>query len=591
MQQKADADDYRDAQQRDGAPGLRCALELTAVFHPVTRHLSHEGVHHLLAVIHHRSHVAPGDVAHDHDLPLHLLAADVIGAGFLADIRQTFQRHPRAGGCINEQFAESVEIPATCRLCLDPLNLAGRVVAQTTSLLYRRASSLRRADGAAVLGFGRGLPTGSRRYSRLETCATNGFVAAEAHHKVEGVAALQHARHRHALDGRLHRLRHVTHGQAVAGNSVAVEVRAQDGHIGLLFDGQVHHARHGFHLLAGTARQQAQLIEVVAENLHRHVGPCAGQHVVNAVRNRLADDDVHAGKEGEITPQRLKQFLLGPLLHLQGHVNLRRLDALGVFVQLGAALASRHAGYLRMREQRAFNEVAILVGLSQRRAGQRDRAQGQRAFVELGQEGPPHEERRTQRQPQRHGSGHAHSPRMRQHGGQDSRVVGFQPGHHLWLLAFLHGTAAWQEQVTQHRRHGQRHQQRRAQRHDIREAQRFEQPPLDPAQEENRQENQPDDERGEDDGFLDFDAGVEEDLHRLLALLLRVQGVHAQPAENVFDENHGIIHQRADGDGHAAQRHRVDGGAEGLHHQNRHHQRKRNGGESNERGADVGQEQ
>ena len=173
------------------------------------------------------------------------------------------------------------------------------------------------------------------------------FRFGQAHHQVKGVAALQHARHGHALDGRFHRQRHVAHGQAVAGDGVAVEVRAQDGHVGLLFDGQVHHAGHGFHLLAGAAGQQAQLVEVVAEDFHRHVGPCAGEHVVNAVRNRLADDDVHAGNQREIAAQRLEEFLLGPLLHLQGHINLGRLHALGVLVQLGPALAARHAGHFR----------------------------------------------------------------------------------------------------------------------------------------------------------------------------------------------------------------------------------------------------
>ena len=56
------------------------------------------------------------------------------------------------------------------------------------------------------------------------------------------------------------------------------------------------------------------------------------------------------------------------------HVNLRGLHALGVLVQFRAALAARHAGHFGMREQRALNQDAILVGLFQRRARQRDRA-------------------------------------------------------------------------------------------------------------------------------------------------------------------------------------------------------------------------
>ena len=58
VQQEADADDHRDAQQRDDAPGFRRALELAAVFHPVAGHFAHERVHHFLAFVHHRGHIA-----------------------------------------------------------------------------------------------------------------------------------------------------------------------------------------------------------------------------------------------------------------------------------------------------------------------------------------------------------------------------------------------------------------------------------------------------------------------------------------------------------------------------------------------------
>ena len=55
----------------------------------------------------------------------------------------------------------------------------------------------------------------------------------------------------------------------------------------------------------------------------------------------------------------------------------------------------------------------------------------------------------------------------------------------------------------------------------------------------------------------------------VLRLSSGCEAVDAQPAEDVLDENDRVVHQRADGDGHAAQRHGVDGGAEGLHDQNR----------------------
>ena len=264
----------------------------------------------------------------------------------------------------------------------------------------------------------------------------------EAHDQVKGVAPFENAGHGDALDGRLHRLCHLAHGQTVAGDGVAVEVGAEDRDVRLRFDREVHHAGHRLHGLARLGGQQAQLVEVVAEDLDGDVGAGAGEHVVNAVGDGLADDDVHAGNEGEVAAQRLEQFLFGPLPHLQGHVNFGGLDALGVFVQLGAALAAGDAGDFGMGEEGALDEVAILVGLFEGGAGQGNRAEGERALVELGQEGAAHEHRGAQGQHQHDGGGHGHAPRMREHGRQDSRVMGFQPGDHLRLLAFPHGSAA-----------------------------------------------------------------------------------------------------------------------------------------------------
>jgi hypothetical protein len=54
----------------------------------------------------------------------------------------------------------------------------------------------------------------------------------------------------------------------------------------------------------------AQFGEVGAENLHRDVGSRAREHVVDAVRDRLADDDLHAGEPGEVGAQRGEELIL-----------------------------------------------------------------------------------------------------------------------------------------------------------------------------------------------------------------------------------------------------------------------------------------
>jgi hypothetical protein len=69
------------------------------------------------------------------------------------------------------------------------------------------------------------------------------------------------------------------------------------------------------------------------------------------------------------------------------------------------------------------------------------------------------------------------------------------------------------------------------------------------------------------------------------------QAVFLQAAQHVFDIHHRVVHQLADGDGQAAQRHGVDRQAEVAEHQRRHQQRHRNGHQRDQRGAHVEQEQ
>ena len=90
--------------------------------------------------------------------------------------------------------------------------------------------------------------------------------------------------------GRLHRHRHIPHGQAVPGNGIAVEMRPQDWHVGLLFHRQIHHPGHGLHDLARLFGQQPQLVEVVPEDLHRDFGLHAFEQFVKSHLDGLRHD-------------------------------------------------------------------------------------------------------------------------------------------------------------------------------------------------------------------------------------------------------------------------------------------------------------
>ena len=96
--------------------------------------------------------------------------------------------------------------------------------------------------------------------------------------------------------------------------------------------------------------QRAQGIEVVAENLHGDVRPGAGEHVVDAVGNRLSDGDVHPGNEREIPPEGLKKGGFPALAHDQGHIELGGFHPLGVLVELGPSGAPGDGDHLGMRQ-------------------------------------------------------------------------------------------------------------------------------------------------------------------------------------------------------------------------------------------------
>ena len=91
--------------------------------------------------------------------------------------------------------------------------------------------------------------------------------------------------------------------------------------------------------LAMLGASAAQRVEVVAVDLERDLRPHARQHVVEAVRDRLADVD--AGRQhGEPRADVGQHLLAAALRSLQVDVELAVVDALGMLVELGAARAA-----------------------------------------------------------------------------------------------------------------------------------------------------------------------------------------------------------------------------------------------------------
>ena len=144
------------------------------------------------------------------------------------------------------------------------------------------------------------------------------------------------------------------------------------------------------HRITDVFAETAQRRQVVAEDLDGDVGARSGQHVVDAMRDRLTDRHVGARQRRETAPQVREQLRTRPRRVAQADVDLRRFDALHVLVELGAARAARRRDDLRLREQNLLDPPANLVRLRQRCPRQRVRLDRQAAFVELGQESRAH---------------------------------------------------------------------------------------------------------------------------------------------------------------------------------------------------------
>ena len=217
--------------------------------------------------------------------------------------------------------------------------------------------------------------------------------------------------------------------------------------------------------LAHALAEPAQRAQVVAEDLDGDVRARARQHVIDPVRDRLADRHVRAGQRRKPAPQLGEQLVARPLGLAQADVDLGRLDALHVLVELGAAGAARGRDDLRLREQDLLDAPADLVRLGQRRARQRVRLHRQAAFVELRQERRAHpRDRDARRRPGARAPTAMTVPRVIERVRQAPRRTGLERSRQPAVVAALDRSRVRQERVAQRRRDDDRHDQRREQR-------------------------------------------------------------------------------------------------------------------------------
>ena len=83
----------------------------------------------------------------------------------------------------------------------------------------------------------------------------------------------------------------------------AVQDESDERDIHLLFERQIDDAWHSADRGSHSLSEASQSAKIVTEDLDRDVGPRAGQHVIDPVRNRLPNRDVRPGQRRETSPQ------------------------------------------------------------------------------------------------------------------------------------------------------------------------------------------------------------------------------------------------------------------------------------------------
>ncbi|MNS82836.1 hypothetical protein D3C72_1165930 [compost metagenome] len=308
--------------------------------------------------------------------------------------------------------------------------------------------------------------------------------------------------------------------------------------------------------------------------------------MVDAVGERPAEVDLHRQDRGGLADL-LQEGFLGAVLEPEHHVDFRRIHALGVLVELRSARAAGGRLDLGERQQDGFEAAPQLIRALERGARERHGADRQRALIELGQESPPEERHEGQCANQQ---GHRRTDDdlgVRQRGTQNRAVARLQLANHPAFVLRVLDTLLAEQVIARHRCDGERDDERGEDRHEVGEAQRLQQPALDAREEEERQEDQHDDERREEDRPAHLAAGVVDDFQDRQPLVFGPGPVLAQPAVHVLHVDDGVIHQRADRDRQATERHGVDRSAEGLERQHGHQQGERYRQQRNERRAQI----
>ena len=413
----------------------------------------------------------------------------------------------------------------------------------------------------------------------------------ELQRNVKGAFALIDLRNHAPGQGGFDRLRKLCRRDTPLAQQHASRLDLQLGAFDLLFDHHIHKAGHIGRSRFDAVAQGKKLVQVIPEDLDGNVGAGPRQQQVDTVRDGLPDFKDNTLNVTQPLTHIGKNLGTAPLLQHKRHINLRSFRPQGMLVEFGPSRFAGHHGHLGHLHQLFFDQLPQTNTLLERNAGHGRDMNGHRPFVkgrqEVAAQGAEH----------RHGTdkqcgchAHHHFP-MVQHRPQHTPVEGLHFTHHprFAFVAAQHPFAR-QQVAAQDRGQGNGHHHRGKERDDKGDTERLQHPSLHAAQEEERNEGHDDNQRGIPDGGPYLGRGLVDHFQDRSSFVRREMMVFAQPFEDVFNVDNGIIDQRPDGNGHPPEAHCVEGEAQGLQHQQRHQQRQRNGQQRNECRADVAQE-
>ena len=98
--------------------------------------------------------------------------------------------------------------------------------------------------------------------------------------------------------------RDISDAHAITGESGAIEARAHEWNVRLLFAREIHDTWNLAHCSLDCAAELPEHLKVVAEDLDRDARARAGEHMIDPMRDRLADRNVHARDQRELAAQR-----------------------------------------------------------------------------------------------------------------------------------------------------------------------------------------------------------------------------------------------------------------------------------------------